>query len=157
MASSWGFPARKSHASSPAARTFVSDSTNQENTGAPSSRSSPNRRDNRCSPTGLHPTVRRRGPAARSLRHHSTVAMVPRMATAEGSLGTILGVWAHPDDETYLSAGLMAQAVREGRRVVCVTATRGEEGSFDEERWPTATMGKVRENELMRSLEILGV
>ena len=43
------------------------------------------------------------------------------------------------------------------RRVVCVTATRGEEGSWDEERWPTATLGAVREAELMRSLEILGV
>jgi LmbE family N-acetylglucosaminyl deacetylase len=72
-------------------------------------------------------------------------------------LGTVLGVWAHPDDETYLTAGLMAQAVRDGRRVVCVTATRGEEGSFDEERWPTAEMGKVREVELMESLRVLGV
>jgi LmbE family N-acetylglucosaminyl deacetylase len=72
-------------------------------------------------------------------------------------LGTVLGVWAHPDDETYLTAGLMAQTVRWGGRVVCVTATRGEEGSFDEERWPTATMGRVREAELMRSLVILGV
>jgi LmbE family N-acetylglucosaminyl deacetylase len=72
-------------------------------------------------------------------------------------LGTILGVWAHPDDETYLTSGLMARGVRRGDRVVCVTATRGEEGSFDEERWPTATMGKVREKELMRSLKILGV
>ena len=25
-------------------------------------------------------------------------------------LGTIVGVWAHPDDEAYLSAGLMAAA-----------------------------------------------
>ena len=74
-----------------------------------------------------------------------------------GGLGTILGVWAHPDDETYLSAGLMAQAVAEGRRVSCITATRGEEGSFDEERWPTATMGAVREAELMASLAVLGV
>jgi LmbE family N-acetylglucosaminyl deacetylase len=73
------------------------------------------------------------------------------------SLGTILGVWAHPDDETYLSAALMAAAARAGSRVVCVTATRGEEGSWDEERWPTPTMGKVREGELMRCLEILGV
>lgn len=31
-------------------------------------------------------------------------------------LGTILGVWAHPDDEMYLTAGLMAHAVREGNR-----------------------------------------
>ena len=29
-------------------------------------------------------------------------------------LGTILGVWAHPDDESYLCGGLMARAVRAG-------------------------------------------
>jgi LmbE family N-acetylglucosaminyl deacetylase len=72
-------------------------------------------------------------------------------------LGTILGVYAHPDDETYLAAGLMARAAREGKRVVCVTATRGELGSWDEERWPTETMGKVREGELLASLEVIGV
>ena len=73
------------------------------------------------------------------------------------SLGTILGVWAHPDDETYLSAGLMARAVRDGQRVVCVTATRGEEGSQDHERWPPAEIGQVREKELDEALAILGV
>lgn len=72
-------------------------------------------------------------------------------------LGTILGVWAHPDDETYLTAGLMAHAVRNGSRVVCVTATRGEGGSMDEEVWPPETMGEVRERELLRCLEVLGV
>lgn len=72
-------------------------------------------------------------------------------------LGTILGVWAHPDDETYLSAGLMAAARRAGNRVVCVTATRGEGGSWDEERWPSDTLGAVREEELNRCLAILGV
>jgi LmbE family N-acetylglucosaminyl deacetylase len=72
-------------------------------------------------------------------------------------LGAMLGVWAHPDDETYLTAGLMAEAVRRGDRCVCITATRGEEGSMDEERWPTATMGRVREKELTRSMEIIGV
>jgi LmbE family N-acetylglucosaminyl deacetylase len=40
---------------------------------------------------------------------------------------------------------------------VCITATRGEEGSWDEERWPTAEMGKVRDAELMESLRITGV
>jgi LmbE family N-acetylglucosaminyl deacetylase len=72
-------------------------------------------------------------------------------------LGTILGVWAHPDDETYTTAGLMARAVRAGSRVVCVTATRGEGGSMDEEKWPSVTMGQVREQELLRSLAVLGV
>jgi LmbE family N-acetylglucosaminyl deacetylase len=72
-------------------------------------------------------------------------------------LGTILGVWAHPDDETYLSAGLMAHGVRSRCRVVCATATRGERGSLDEERWPAEFLGAVREAELLRSLAILGV
>jgi LmbE family N-acetylglucosaminyl deacetylase len=72
-------------------------------------------------------------------------------------LGTVLGVWAHPDDEAYLSAGLMARAVDAGDRVVCVTATRGEEGSFDEERWPPAKMAAVREAELLACLEVIGV
>ncbi|HUF59399.1 MAG TPA: PIG-L family deacetylase [Actinomycetota bacterium] len=72
-------------------------------------------------------------------------------------LGTVLGVWAHPDDDIYLSAGLMAAAVDAGQRVVDVTATRGEGGSMDEEKWPPATMGDVRTNELLRSLDVLGV
>jgi LmbE family N-acetylglucosaminyl deacetylase len=72
-------------------------------------------------------------------------------------LGTILGVWAHPDDEAYLTAGLMARAVQNGSRVVCVTATRGEGGSMDEEVWPSETMDEVRTAELERCLAILGV
>ena len=52
---------------------------------------------------------------------------MPRLAAvaAEGfraELGTILGIWAHPDDEAYLSGGLMAIAREHGSRVVCVTA-----------------------------------
>ena len=72
-------------------------------------------------------------------------------------LGTVLGVWAHPDDDIYLSAGLMAAAVEAGQRVVDVTATHGEGGSMDEERWPPASMGEVRTKELLRSLDVLGV
>ena len=73
------------------------------------------------------------------------------------SLGTILGVWAHPEDETYLMAGLMAEAARNGQRVVLATATRGEEGSQDHERWPPERMGEIRERELEECLRILGV
>jgi LmbE family N-acetylglucosaminyl deacetylase len=83
----------------------------------------------------------------------------PREAkgAAMDELGTILGVWAHPDDEAYLTAGLMARAVRNGSRVVCVTATRGEGGSMDDEKWPPEKMGEVRTGELERCLQILGV
>jgi LmbE family N-acetylglucosaminyl deacetylase len=73
-----------------------------------------------------------------------------------GTLGTILGVWAHPDDEAFLSAGIMAMAADAGARVVCVTATRGEAGSREPGLSPTA-VGRLREAELQASLELLGV
>ena len=44
------------------------------------------------------------------------------------AVGTLLGVWAHPDDEAYLSSGLMALARRHGQRVVVLTPTDGEDG-----------------------------
>jgi LmbE family N-acetylglucosaminyl deacetylase len=55
--------------------------------------------------------------------------------------GTLLGVWAlHPDDEAYLSAGLMASARDAGQRVGVATATWGERGTDDSERWPPARL-----------------
>ncbi|SEO47686.1 PIG-L family deacetylase [Trujillonella endophytica] len=73
------------------------------------------------------------------------------------ALGTLLGVWAHPDDEAYLSAGLMAAARDAGSRVVCVTATRGEQGTADPVAWPPDALAAERTRELDRSLEVLGV
>lgn len=35
------------------------------------------------------------------------------------TMGTVLGVWAHPDDEAYLSAGLMAERERDPGRAAC--------------------------------------
>jgi LmbE family N-acetylglucosaminyl deacetylase len=72
-------------------------------------------------------------------------------------LGTILGVWAHPDDEAYLSGGLMALARDAGSRVVCVTATRGELGTPDPRAWPPDRLAAERTGELARCLKILGV
>jgi LmbE family N-acetylglucosaminyl deacetylase len=39
------------------------------------------------------------------------------------AFGTVVSVWAHPDDEAYCAGGLLASAVAAGCRVVCVTAT----------------------------------
>lgn len=72
-------------------------------------------------------------------------------------LGTIVGVWAHPDDEAYLSAGLMAAAVDNGQRVVCVTATKGEHGTSDPVAWPPSRLARLRETEVAASLAVLGV
>jgi LmbE family N-acetylglucosaminyl deacetylase len=72
-------------------------------------------------------------------------------------LGTILVLSAHPDDETFTAGGLLATATANGQQVICVTATRGEGGSQDEARWPTATLGEVRDSELQAALQVLGI
>ena len=67
---------------------------------------------------------------------------------------TLLGVWAHPDDEAYLSATLMRRIVNTGGHVVLATATRGELGGdgTDPER-----LAIVRERELRAAMCCLGV
>jgi LmbE family N-acetylglucosaminyl deacetylase len=67
------------------------------------------------------------------------------------SLWTVLMVWAHPDDETYLAGGLSAALADAGHRVVCVTATRGEAGGT------TEGLAEVRTAELEAALKLLGV
>ena len=88
-----------------------------------------------------------------SLPHHAG----SRPLTDVTRLGTVLGIWAHPDDEAFLSAGLMAAARDAGQRVVCVTATLGEHGTDDPGSWPPTRMARVRERELHASLAALGV
>lgn len=72
-------------------------------------------------------------------------------------LGTVLGIWAHPDDEAYLSAGMVAAARDAGQRVVVATATYGERGSADPDRWPPARMAALRRHELVASLAVADV
>ncbi len=78
------------------------------------------------------------------------------------AVGTLLGVWAHPDDEAYLSSGLMALVRRHGQRVVVVHATDGDAGETD--LGPDApgapSNGRVaalRRRELAASLAAVGV
>lgn len=85
------------------------------------------------------------------------LTLMPADIDAVRKLGTVLGVWAHPDDEMYLSAGLMAIARDNGQRVVCVTATKGEHGTPDPQRWPPERLAPVRAWELRASLAVLGV
>jgi LmbE family N-acetylglucosaminyl deacetylase len=69
----------------------------------------------------------------------------------------LLGVWAHPDDEAYLSAGLMARVIDAGGTVTVLTATRGEKGTDDPDRFDSDAFGVEREQELRASLAELGV
>ncbi|NLD77324.1 MAG: PIG-L family deacetylase [Acidimicrobiales bacterium] len=76
---------------------------------------------------------------------------------AVASLGTILSVWAHPDDETYLAGGLMAAARANGQRVSCASATAGERGTSEPDVWPPHRLGMVRRWEASAAMAILGV
>jgi LmbE family N-acetylglucosaminyl deacetylase len=69
---------------------------------------------------------------------------------------TLLGVWAHPDDETYLSAALMRRVVASGGHVVLICATRGELGTDDPRQDPWRLAGR-RERELRTAMAQLGV
>jgi len=72
-------------------------------------------------------------------------------------LGTILGVWAHPDDETFSMGGLIACASANGQKVACVTATKGDAGkTSDTKRWPQDRLADIRAKELKEALAILG-
>jgi LmbE family N-acetylglucosaminyl deacetylase len=69
----------------------------------------------------------------------------------------LLGVWAHPDDECYLSAGLMARVIEAGGTVRVVCATSGELGTDDVDLLGTERFARLRRDELAASLEVLGV
>ncbi len=57
------------------------------------------------------------------------------------ALGDIVAVWAHPDDESYLAAGVMAIARANGARVTCVTATDGELADSERNGGPSPARG----------------
>ena len=83
--------------------------------------------------------------------------MLVGMSTLATELGTLLTVWAHPDDETYLVGGLMAAARDIGQRVVCATATAGELGTPDPAAWPPDRLARVRRWEASAAMAVLGV
>ncbi len=74
---------------------------------------------------------------------------------------TLMTVHAHPDDETIGTGGTMAKTVREGRRVVLVTCTRGELGEIVVPDLDTADnhrrLGEIRAAELEAAMGELGV
>lgn len=70
------------------------------------------------------------------------------------SLGRIVTIWAHPDDESYLAGAVMAVARAQGQPVTCLTATPGDHAEGEQAR---RQIGRLRTEELARALRILGV
>ncbi len=71
---------------------------------------------------------------------------------------TLLLVFAHPDDETFLTGGVACKYADEGVQVVLVAATRGESGKAGEPAICTREeLPALREDELRRAAAILGI
>ena len=74
---------------------------------------------------------------------------------------TLMTVHAHPDDETIGTGGTMATTVRQGRRLVLVTCTRGEMGEIVVPELDTPDnhrrLGELRAVELENAMTALGV
>jgi LmbE family N-acetylglucosaminyl deacetylase len=70
----------------------------------------------------------------------------------------LLGVFAHPDDETFCAGGTFARYAEQGAEIMVVSATRGQAGQI---RDPAAanrqTIAAVREAELRLACERLGI
>ena len=73
----------------------------------------------------------------------------------------LMAVHAHPDDESSKGAATMAKYVADGVEVLVVTCTGGERGDILNPAMDRpeikADIGKVREDEMARAREILGV
>lgn len=70
----------------------------------------------------------------------------------------LLGVFAHPDDETFCAGGTFARYAKGGAEIMVVSATRGQAGQIRDASVGTRrTIAAVREAELRLACERLGV
>jgi len=71
---------------------------------------------------------------------------------------TVLGIFAHPDDESLACGGTLARLADAGCRVIVVCASHGEAGSCsDPELVADGALGDVRVRELRDAAAVLGV
>jgi N-acetyl-1-D-myo-inositol-2-amino-2-deoxy-alpha-D-glucopyranoside deacetylase len=71
---------------------------------------------------------------------------------------TVLGVFAHPDDESLACGGTLARAADAGAKVVVLCATHGERGSIcDPSLVPDGDLGRVRARELHDAAAVLDI
>ena len=80
------------------------------------------------------------------------------MSETPGGLPGIMGIFAHPDDESFGLAGTLARATMQGHPAAIVCATRGEVGEIADAALATPeTLGQVREDELRAACAAVGV
>lgn len=69
----------------------------------------------------------------------------------------MIGVFAHPDDESFLAGGTIAKYSKAGWTIDLVCATRGEAGERGVHEDTVEPLGEIREKELSKAAEFLGV
>ena len=84
---------------------------------------------------------------------------MPDVSAARPFAGrTVLGIFAHPDDESLACGGTLARLSDAGARVVLVCASSGQAGSIsDPALVPNGDLGRVRVRELRDAAAVLGV
>ena len=71
---------------------------------------------------------------------------------------SILGVYAHPDDESFGTGGTLAKYASQGAQITLICATRGEAGEISDPSLATPeTLARVREEELRSACRVLGI
>ncbi len=71
---------------------------------------------------------------------------------------SVLGVFAHPDDETFGPGGTLARLSDEGHTVHLLCATRGEAGTIgDSASYGPARLAELRTAELIDACRVLGL
>lgn len=69
-----------------------------------------------------------------------------------------IGIFAHPDDEAIIIGGTLIQLAELGWETHLICATKGEASTaYDRDYVKKEELGQVREQELLRAAEIMGV
>jgi LmbE family N-acetylglucosaminyl deacetylase len=81
----------------------------------------------------------------------------PALADSGGRC-RLLGIFAHPDDETFCAGGTFARYAEQGAEIMVVSATRGQAGQIrDAAVGNRRTIAAVREAELRLACKRLGI
>jgi LmbE family N-acetylglucosaminyl deacetylase len=81
-----------------------------------------------------------------------------RTALPEQTPLRLLGVYAHPDDESFCAGGTLAKYAAAGADIMVVSMTQGEAGQIRNAQAATRrTLGQTRAQELQRACQELGV
>src|SRR5204862_4946624 len=108
-------------------------------------------------------------PSPVSARHAWSTSMCPstrgsRRPMVSDSLlplagRTVLGIFAHPDDESLACGGTLARLADAGARVILLCASRGERGTVSDPALvpDDGDLGAVRVAELHEAAKVLGI